>query len=150
MVGGAKPGALRPETDEAGRADEKAAALVGVGRTTVATAKAIRRRDEDGEGEVVQRMRAGELNGAQAAREVGGDPWPAAAPGMVAIGSAPWRARIRGRGARSPAFFVPSSLGNTLLERANVCSPARQVERNYPCRAALATRPTMRSTSRID
>lgn len=68
LAGGANPGPLSPETDEAkGRADEKAAALVGVGRTTVATAKAIQNRDS----ELVNRMRAGELNVSQAAREAG-------------------------------------------------------------------------------
>lgn len=35
---------VSPETDERGRADEKAAELVGIGRTTVATAKAIQKR----------------------------------------------------------------------------------------------------------
>lgn len=63
---------LRPETDtgsDFGRADAKAAELVGVGRTTVANAKAIQKRDETGE--IVDRMRAGEINVAQAAREVG-------------------------------------------------------------------------------
>ena len=69
-AGGAQPGPLRPETDEAkGRADEKAAALVGVGRSTVAAAKAIQQRDETGE--IVNQMRAGQLNVAQAARDVG-------------------------------------------------------------------------------
>lgn len=67
---GVRGGSPRPKSDEAiGRSDEKAAALVGVGRTAVATAKAIQRRDETGE--VVNAMRAGELNVAQAAREVG-------------------------------------------------------------------------------
>lgn len=60
-----------PETDDpiadAGRSDEKAAELVGVGRTTVATTKAIQQRDP----EIVNRMRAGELNVNQAAREAG-------------------------------------------------------------------------------
>lgn len=58
-----------PQTEERGEATEKAAALVGVGRTTVVTAKAIQGRDETGE--IVQAMRAGELNVAQAAREAG-------------------------------------------------------------------------------
>lgn len=63
---------LRPEADgssERGRADEKAAALVGVGRTTVADAKAIQKRDATGE--IVDAMRAGEMNVSQAARSVG-------------------------------------------------------------------------------
>lgn len=59
---------LSPETDEAkGRADEKAAELVGVGRSTVATAKAIQKREP----ELVNRLRSGDLNVAQAAREAG-------------------------------------------------------------------------------
>jgi ParB-like chromosome segregation protein Spo0J len=57
---------LRPISD-AGRSDEKAAELVGVGRSTVAAAKAIQKRDP----EIVNRMRAGDLNVAQAAREAG-------------------------------------------------------------------------------
>lgn len=61
---------LPPQSEEAkGEAAEKAAALVGVGRTAVATAKAIQRRDETGE--VIDSMRAGDRNIAQAAREVG-------------------------------------------------------------------------------
>jgi len=55
-AGGDHPGALPPEMEEAkGEATEKAAALVGVGRSTVAHAKAIANRDP----EVVERMRAG-------------------------------------------------------------------------------------------
>ena len=71
LAGGATPGALSPETDEAlaGRADEKAAAMVGIGRSSVATAKAIQNRDDSGA--VVQAMRSGEVNVQQAAREVG-------------------------------------------------------------------------------
>lgn len=57
-----------PETDE-GRSDAKAADLVGIGRSTVAQAKAIQRRDDDGT--VVDAMRAGEVNVRQAARHVG-------------------------------------------------------------------------------
>lgn len=53
--------------DLQGRSDEKAADLVGVGRSTVAAAKAIQKRDPD----VVHRMRSGEVNVAQAAREAG-------------------------------------------------------------------------------
>lgn len=61
-----------PETDDLkGRSDEQAADLVGVGRSTVANAKAIQQRDETGE--VVDAMRAGDLNVAQAARAVGFD-----------------------------------------------------------------------------
>lgn len=61
---------LSPETDEAkGRAVEKAADLVGVGRSTVAYVKAIQKRD--GTGEVIDAMRVGELNVSQAARRVG-------------------------------------------------------------------------------
>ena len=61
-----------PETDTPiaeGRADEKAAAMVGIGRSSVATAKAIQNRDDSGA--VVQAMRSGEVNVQQAAREVG-------------------------------------------------------------------------------
>jgi len=58
---------LSPKTDEAFRSDEKAAALVGVGRSTIASAKAIQRRDP----EAINRMRAGEVTIAQAARQVG-------------------------------------------------------------------------------
>ena len=58
----------RPKTDEeSGRSDEKTAELVGVGRTTVAHTKTIQKRDP----KVVNQMRAGELNVAQAARAVG-------------------------------------------------------------------------------
>lgn len=54
---------------EVQRSDEKAASLVRVGRSTVAAAKAIQKRDETGV--IVDGMRAGELNVAQAAREAG-------------------------------------------------------------------------------
>lgn len=57
-----------PETDE-GRSDEKAAGMVAVGRSTVATLKAIQRNDPTGE--IIDRVRAGELNVAQAARKAG-------------------------------------------------------------------------------
>lgn len=61
---------LSPESDEAvGRSDEKAAVLVGVGRTTVADAKRIQKHDPTGE--IVNQMRAGELNVQQAQRKVG-------------------------------------------------------------------------------
>lgn len=62
---------LSPETDEAkGRADEKAAEIVGVGRTTVAHTKAIQGRAPD----VINRMRRGEIpTVAAAAREAGFD-----------------------------------------------------------------------------
>jgi ParB-like chromosome segregation protein Spo0J len=54
--------------DLLGRSDEKAAELVGVGRTTVANAKAIQARDP----EVIERMRTGEIaTVAAAAREAG-------------------------------------------------------------------------------
>lgn len=74
-AGGANPGPLTPETEEAkGEAAEKAAELVGVGRTTVAGAKAIQKRDETGE--VVDQMRAGDINIEQAKRAVGFKPGP--------------------------------------------------------------------------
>lgn len=58
----------RPDVDELGRADAKAAALVGVGRSTVAHAKAIQQRNPD----VVEQMRSGEIpTVAAAAREAG-------------------------------------------------------------------------------
>lgn len=62
-------GTLSPETDEGstGRSDEKAAALVGVGRSTVAATKAIQNRNP----EVVDRMRSGELTVSAAARAAG-------------------------------------------------------------------------------
>jgi len=63
LAGKADP---RPETDE-GRSDEKAAAMVGVGRTTVAAAKAIAKRSP----KVVEQMRAGELTVAAGARAAG-------------------------------------------------------------------------------
>lgn len=63
-AGGAIPGALPPETEEAkGEATEKAADLVGVGRTSVATAKAIQKIDP----EIVNRMRSGDIATIQAA-----------------------------------------------------------------------------------
>lgn len=58
-----------PEMEELGEATEKAAALVGVGRSTVATLKAIQKNDPTGE--IIDRVRAGELNVAQAARKAG-------------------------------------------------------------------------------
>lgn len=54
--------------DLLGRADEKAAALVGLGRSTIATAKAIQQRDP----EVIDRMRAGEIETVEAARRAAG------------------------------------------------------------------------------
>lgn len=59
---------VSPETDERGRSDEKAADMLGVGRTTVAYAKAINNRAPD----VIDRMRSGEIKSvAAAAREAG-------------------------------------------------------------------------------
>lgn len=61
---------IRPETDEcsSGRSDEKAAEIVGVGRSTIAAVKAIQKRDP----EVVERMRSGEIKTVAAgAREAG-------------------------------------------------------------------------------
>lgn len=49
-----------------GKASEKAADAVGVGRSTVEAAKAIAQRDP----EVIEKMRRGELNVSQAARAV--------------------------------------------------------------------------------
>jgi len=61
---------LPPFPEEAvGEATAKAAAMVGIGRSSVATAKAIQNRDDSGA--VVQAMRSGEVNVQQAAREVG-------------------------------------------------------------------------------
>lgn len=55
-AGGANPGPLPPMLEEAkGEATEKAAELVGVGRSTVAAAKAIQKRDP----EIVNEMKAG-------------------------------------------------------------------------------------------
>jgi len=51
LAGGSDPGPLPPETEEArGEATEKAAALVGVGHSTVANAKAIAKDDPAREG----------------------------------------------------------------------------------------------------
>jgi hypothetical protein len=59
---------LPPLSEEAkGESVEKAADLVGIGRTTVSAAKAIQNRDP----EIVNRMRSGELNVAQASRAAG-------------------------------------------------------------------------------
>lgn len=55
-------------SSEIGRSDEKAAELVGVGRSTVAIAKMI----QDREPEIVNRMRAGEFVSVQAARRAAG------------------------------------------------------------------------------
>lgn len=59
-----------PIAEERGEAAEKAAALVGVGRTTVAMAKAIQRRDETGE--IVQGLRSGEIPTVSAAERQAG------------------------------------------------------------------------------
>lgn len=69
LAGGASPGPIESASSSVGRSDEKAAALVGVGRSTVAAAKAIQKRDDSGE--IIDAMRAGELNVEQAAREAG-------------------------------------------------------------------------------
>ena len=53
--------------DDAGKASMQAAELVGLGKTSVESAIAIQKRDP----EVVERMRAGDLNISQAARVVG-------------------------------------------------------------------------------
>lgn len=67
---GAAPGKPAQNTpSDPGRSDEKAAELVGVGRSTVAAAKAIQQRDETGE--IVDGMRSGDLNVAQASRAAG-------------------------------------------------------------------------------
>lgn len=67
---GAAPGKPAQNTpSDSGRSDEKAAALVGIGRSTVANAKAIQNRDETGE--IVDALRSGELNVAQASRAAG-------------------------------------------------------------------------------
>jgi hypothetical protein len=86
-----------PESDE-GRSDAKAADLVGVGRSTVAAAKAIQRRDETGA--IVDGMRAGELNVAQAAREAGFEGMAQGGLGQGAIGG-----RRDARGAEQPATY---------------------------------------------
>ena len=61
---------LSPKMNEAkGRATEKAAEIVGVSPSTVENVKAIQKRDETGE--IISRMREGDLNVAQAARKTG-------------------------------------------------------------------------------
>lgn len=63
-------GNIPPRAEESGEAAEKAATLVGVGRSTVAAAKAIQKRAP----EVVDAMRSGEIpTVAGAAREAGFD-----------------------------------------------------------------------------
>lgn len=60
---------LSTETDEAkGTATEKAAELVGLGRTTIVEAKAIQDRDP----EIINRMRAGEIKTVGAAKRAAG------------------------------------------------------------------------------
>lgn len=72
---------VSPETDERGRSDEKAADLVGVGRSTVAAAKAIQQRDP----EIVNEMRSGDLpTVAAAARAAGFETLAGAKTGSVA------------------------------------------------------------------
>lgn len=66
---GVRGGSLLPESAEAIDSHEKAADLVGVGRSTVAKAKAIQNRDEGGD--VVDQLRAGDLNVEQGLRAVG-------------------------------------------------------------------------------
>lgn len=61
-----KPGRGRPQS-ETGKAAARAALAVGVGRTSVETAIAIQKRDKS----IIERLRSGELNIAQAARAVG-------------------------------------------------------------------------------
>jgi hypothetical protein len=66
--GGTAPGKPSDNTSsDGGRSDAKAAELVGVGRSTVAAAKAIGKRDPA----LLTDMRAGVLNVAQASRQAG-------------------------------------------------------------------------------
>lgn len=77
-----------PSTDpspKTGKGSEgRAAGLVRVGHSTVADAKAIQRRDDTGE--VVDAMRAGDLNIAQAKREVGIESGSAGGAGILSNG----------------------------------------------------------------
>lgn len=65
--GGTAPGRMADTSSDNGRSDEKAAELVGIGRSAVAYAKAIQNKKP----EVIDRLRSGELTIARASREAG-------------------------------------------------------------------------------